>query len=69
MPEYSVTWTIDIDADTPVHAAYEALAAQRDPASWATVFTVHTDGGSVVVDLNPHQPGPPNLSGPWTLTA
>ncbi|MFG2667695.1 hypothetical protein ACGFY6_26050 [Streptomyces sp. NPDC048387] len=69
MPEYSISWTIEIDAETPVHAAYEALAVQRDPASWATVFTVHTEDGDVVVDLNPRQPGPPSLSGPWTLTA
>lgn len=43
MPEYSVTWTIDIDADTPVHAGFEALAVHRDSTSWTTVFTVHTD--------------------------
>ncbi|MFJ6784560.1 hypothetical protein [Streptomyces yangpuensis] len=69
MPEYSISWTIEIDAETPVHAAFAALALQRDPTSWATVFTVHTAHGDVVVDLNPHQPGPPRLSGPWTLTA
>ncbi|MFE6714033.1 hypothetical protein [Streptomyces sp. NPDC057695] len=68
MPEYTVSWTIEIDAETPVHAAFAALALQRDPTSWATVFTVHTDDGDVTVDLNPRQPGPPSLSGPWTLT-
>ncbi|MFD9047762.1 hypothetical protein [Streptomyces zaomyceticus] len=64
MTEYSVTWTIEIDADTPVHAAVAALAIQRDHGSWATVFTVHTDQGDVTVDLSPRQPGPPELGGP-----
>lgn len=48
MPEYSISWNVEIDAETPVHAAFAALALQRDPTSWATVFTVHTDDGDVV---------------------
>lgn len=40
MPEYIVTWTIDIDADSPRDAAEQALAIQRDPASIAAVFSV-----------------------------
>ncbi|MFD7785475.1 hypothetical protein ACFV4Q_20640 [Streptomyces nojiriensis] len=61
--------TVETDADTPVHAAYEALVVQRDPTSWATAFTVHTDDGDVVVNLNPRHTGPPKMSGPWPLTA
>ena len=38
--EYRVTWTIDLDADSPEDAARKALAIQRDPDSWATHFTV-----------------------------
>ncbi|MGY3341134.1 hypothetical protein ACVW0K_007327 [Streptomyces filamentosus] len=52
MPEYSVSWTIEVDADTPALAAVAALTVQRDPASWATVFTVHTRDGDVTVDLS-----------------
>ncbi|MFE3121860.1 hypothetical protein ACFXHD_00375 [Streptomyces hydrogenans] len=55
MPEYSVSWTIDVDADTPALAALAALAVQRDPSSWATVFTVHTGEGDVTVDLASRQ--------------
>ncbi|MFE5795787.1 hypothetical protein ACFQ8C_24880 [Streptomyces sp. NPDC056503] len=64
MPEYSVTWTIDIDADTPALAAAAALGIQRDHGSSATVFTVHTDDGDLLVDLDPHQPGTPQQSCP-----
>lgn len=38
--EYRVTWTIDIEADSPVDAAQEALRIQRDKDSIATVFDV-----------------------------
>ncbi|MFI8515298.1 hypothetical protein ACIGHB_29640 [Streptomyces sp. NPDC085460] len=55
MPEYTVSWTIEVDADTPALAAVAALAVQRDPASWATVFTVHTTEGDVTVDLASRQ--------------
>ncbi|MEV5204381.1 hypothetical protein [Streptomyces sp. NPDC053720] len=53
MTEYRVTWTIDLDADSPVHAARKALALHRDRLSWATVFTVQGDTGTVTVDLDP----------------
>lgn len=43
MPEYHVTWEIDLEADSPREAADHALAIQRDPDSTATVFDV-TDG-------------------------
>ena len=41
MPDYRVTWVIDIfDAASPRAAAKHALEIQRDPESTATVFTV-----------------------------
>ena len=41
MPDYIVTWRINIeDVDTPEDAAREALAIQRDRTSGATVFDV-----------------------------
>ena len=36
--EYRLTWTIDLDADSPEDAARKALAIHRDPQSLATVF-------------------------------
>jgi len=45
MPDYLVTWTIDIKADTAEAAAREALAIQRDPNSTATVFDTIDDAG------------------------
>lgn len=40
MPEYRVMWEIDIGADTPVEAARQARAYQRDPEAIAGVFEV-----------------------------
>lgn len=45
MPEFFVTWEIDVTADTPRAAAQEALAIQRNPDSIATVFYVTDDSG------------------------
>jgi hypothetical protein len=42
MGYYKVTWTIDVEADTPEKAAIQALQIQRDPNSIATVFQVLT---------------------------
>lgn len=57
MNSYRVRWDIDLEACDPVDAARKALAIQRDPRSWATVFTVHSEhqGGPQVatVDLDP----------------
>ncbi|MFC9260807.1 hypothetical protein ACFT25_13380 [Streptomyces hydrogenans] len=64
MPEYSVSWTIDVDADTPTLAAHAALAVQRDPSSWATVFTVTTEDHDVVVDLGPTPRARPQRAAP-----
>jgi len=40
MPEFLVTWKIDIDNCEPLMAAQEALAIQRDYESEALVFEV-----------------------------
>ena len=53
MPDYHVTWSIDIyGADSPEDAAREARAAQY-PGTSATVFEVEDKefGGTTVVDL------------------
>jgi hypothetical protein len=68
--EYRVTWTIDLDADSPESAADQALAIHRDPQSSATVFTVtDMDDHSVVVGVTqlppsarPLEPLPPHLT-------
>lgn len=40
MPEYRVTWQIDVVALSPKDAAERALEIQRNPDSIATVFDV-----------------------------
>ena len=40
MPDYLVTWTIEIDASTPESAASQARDMQLDPENIATFFTV-----------------------------
>lgn len=37
---YTVTWTIDVWADSPEEAAHKALRTQRDNDSIATVFDI-----------------------------
>lgn len=50
--EYHVIWEIDLEADSPVEAAREALRIQRDPSSRATVFDViERDGRRHRIDL------------------
>ena len=44
MTDYLVKWSIDIVAESPEEAALQALAIQRDPNSWATVFKIEQDG-------------------------
>lgn len=77
MPEYVVTWTNDITADSPREAAELALAMQRDPTSIATVFEVRLPDRArtlvEVVDLDPQEggsssplgPPPPELEDAW----
>lgn len=45
MPEYHVTWEIDLHEDDPVAAARYALEIQRNPESTATVFDVTDEHG------------------------
>ena len=54
MNEYRVTWAIDIDAESPLAAAEEALRIHRDPTSIATVFAVkrHDTEQTVTIDLH-----------------
>lgn len=40
MTEFTVTWTIDLDADSAQEAAQRAREIQRDPESTATFFEV-----------------------------
>jgi len=54
MSEFTVTWIIDIEADSALEAAQKAQEIQRDPDSIATVFSVmdrSTDGDNWDVDL------------------
>jgi len=50
MPSYRVTWEIDIDADSPLEAAKQAITILRDEDSTATIFTVVADGSTTFVD-------------------
>ncbi|MBV7674077.1 hypothetical protein STHAL_32030 [Streptomyces halstedii] len=56
--EYTVTWKIELDVHDPVEAARKALAIQRNPGSWATVFTIHDGVQAVTVDLDPEHLDP-----------
>lgn len=50
MTQYLVTWTIDIEADTPLEAALQAQTIQRDPESIATIFTISEVDKTVSID-------------------
>jgi hypothetical protein len=53
MPEYTVTWVIDLDAASPQEAAKKALEIQRDPDSIATIFEIcPIDGTPIRIDLS-----------------
>lgn len=41
MANYTVTWAIDVEADTPYKAAAEARLIQQDPFSEAIYFEVY----------------------------
>ena len=57
--EYRLTWTIDLEADSPEDAARKALAIHRDPQSLATVFdVVDPQDRSVMVDVGQLPPAP-----------
>jgi hypothetical protein len=56
MAEYLVTWTIEVDADSPEAAARLAQVIQRSPQSLATFFKVEDEsGGTHEVDLEDRQ--------------
>ncbi|MGW6569825.1 hypothetical protein [Streptomyces sp. NPDC054975] len=69
MPEYTVTWEIDVGAADPVDAARKALAIQRNAASWAAVFTVHSDTSTATVDLDLDDPDPSGDDAPRLVRA
>lgn len=47
MPEYLVTWQMDVKARTPQAAAIEAHQAQRRRGTLATVFDVTNSKGKI----------------------
>lgn len=52
MPEFTVTWTIDVDGKSPEDAAANARAIMLDEHSMATVFDVADLSGSITrIDL------------------
>ncbi|NLA66735.1 MAG: hypothetical protein GX856_00530 [Gammaproteobacteria bacterium] len=54
MKTYTIGWFIEIDAESPEHAALLALQIQRDPLSLATVFSVQDETGDIRnVDVQP----------------
>jgi hypothetical protein len=46
MPEFNVTWEINLDADSPQDAAKKALEITQDQSSLATVFSVTDQAGN-----------------------
>lgn len=54
MSDYEVQWRFDVeDAAGPVEASRRALAVQRDPDSWATVFQVREKGTTAWTTVDP----------------
>ena len=55
MPEYRVTWEINVEAASPMEAAQIARDTQLDWESLATIFTVEAYGSKRehIVDLDP----------------
>lgn len=51
MPDYKVTWEIELEAASPLEATMEAQRIQRDPASTATFFKVRSLGTPPSADL------------------
>jgi hypothetical protein len=43
MPDYHITWTIELEADNPREAAKAARALLLDPHNIASVFDVRED--------------------------
>ena len=56
MAEYLVTWTIEINADSPKQAAQLAQTIQRSPQALATFFKVEDEKGNThEIDLEKAQ--------------
>ena len=54
MPQYVVSWNIDVEAETPEEAAEAAFGMMQDPETLATFFHVKEagkGGKGVTVDL------------------
>ncbi len=61
MNHYCISWTIDLEAETPEEAAEKALKIQRDPESIATVFEVTDDTGTTgAIDLEEEEGNEPD---------
>ena len=54
MPQYHVTWEIDVDGRHPVEAAKRCQQTQRNQFSLANVFTVYNEqsGVTYLIDLD-----------------
>lgn len=53
MPNYLLTWKIDIeDVDSPEQAVIEAIRIQRDPDGCATWFTVKDKDTGKEIDID-----------------
>jgi hypothetical protein len=52
---YRITWTIDIEADTPEQAAARALRIQRNPDSIAVVFEVVDEATKELTTVDLHE--------------
>ena len=70
MPQYTIRWTVDLDANSPLGAAQQALDIQRDSDSIATVFDVQlaelfAPDNWETIDLTPEK-DPPGLNS-WSV--
>ena len=69
MPEYTITWTIDIDGENPVDAAKKVVSIMRDNESIASVFDVQDNKMQTTrVDLLSQDNSASNCKGPLTTS-
>lgn len=50
--KYRIIWTIDLEAESSLEAAIQALGIQRTPGSTATVFTVTSEETWVAEEID-----------------
>lgn len=56
MAKFNVKWEIDIEAESSIDAAWQALDIQQDPDSIAIVFVVKDSTGKrEIIDLEEHK--------------